>query len=329
MSRPEDTLAADIHYNDTEARKYTTSSRIQNVQAAMTRRALELLDLPGPSFILDVGCGSGLSGEILTRSGTVVRRRRRQNGLDAAAGGDHNDEDGDDDEEDDEEGEEYDDDSDSDSTASEIGNGPHVWVGMDISPSMLDVALQRDVEGDLLLADMGQGVPFRAGSFDAAISISAVQWLCNAESSDTSPQGRLTRFFNGLYASLRRGGRAVCQFYPKNDTQRAMITQAAVRAGFGAGILEDDPGTKNMKVYLVLTVGGTATGAANDITGVVSNMDDVDILDDRARGQNTRKKAIKKGSKAWITKKKEQMERKGKIVKASSKYTGRKRRIAF
>ncbi|CAK7206366.1 18S rRNA (guanine1575-N7)-methyltransferase [Sporothrix eucalyptigena] len=326
MSRPEDTLAADIHYNDTEARKYTTSSRIQNVQAAMTRRALELLDLPGPSFILDVGCGSGLSGEILTRSGTTIRTRRKTNDLGQVVGDEEGDQ-----EEEDVGDEEYDDDDDddSDSTTSEIGNGPHVWVGMDISPSMLDVALQRDVEGDLLLADMGQGVPFRAGSFDAAISISAVQWLCNAESSDTSPQGRLTRFFNGLYASLRRGGRAVCQFYPKNDTQRAMITQAAVRAGFGAGILEDDPGTKNMKVYLVLTVGGSATGAAGDITGVVSNMDDVDILDDRARGQKERKTKIKKGSKAWITKKKEQMERKGKIVKASSKYTGRKRRVAF
>ncbi|KAJ3474013.1 hypothetical protein NLG97_g10032 [Lecanicillium saksenae] len=59
MSRPEDTLAADVHYDDIEARKYTTSSRIQNIQASMTRRALELLDLKGPSLILDVGCGSG------------------------------------------------------------------------------------------------------------------------------------------------------------------------------------------------------------------------------------------------------------------------------
>lgn len=299
----------------------------------MTRRALELLDLPGPSFILDVGCGSGLSGEILTRSGTSIRRRRKGDDVDAeekSEGGAEGDDNEEEERDDDDDESDYSGFSDDESIEEEIGNGPHVWVGMDVSPSMLDVALQRDVEGDLLLADMGQGVPFRAGSFDAAISISAVQWLCNAESSDTSPQGRLSRFFNGLYASLRRGGRAVCQFYPKNDTQRAMITQAAVRAGFGAGILEDDPGTKNMKVYLVLTVGsGVSSG---DITGVVSNMDDVDILDDRgARGQNgrTKNKAIKKGSKAWIAKKKEQMERKGKIVKASSKYTGRKRRIAF
>ncbi|ROV90464.1 hypothetical protein VSDG_08483 [Cytospora chrysosperma] len=275
MSRPEDTLAADVHYNDTEARKYTTSSRIQNIQASMTRRALELLDLQEPSFILDVGCGSGLSGEIL-------------------------------------------------SSVPEDEGGPHVWIGMDVSASMLDVALQRDVEGDLLLADIGQGVPFRAGSFDAAISISAIQWLCNAESSETSPEGRLSRFFNGLYASLKRGGKAVCQFYPKNDKQRHMITQAAIKAGFGAGILEDDPGTKNVKVYLVLTVGGTG----GDITGVVNGMDGVDVLDARKQGR-IGKGEIKKGSKAWIMKKKEQMERKGKIVKSTSKYTGRKRRTQF
>ncbi|KAK4454522.1 S-adenosyl-L-methionine-dependent methyltransferase [Podospora aff. communis PSN243] len=277
MSRPEDTLQADVHYNDTEARKYTTSSRIQTIQASMTHRALELLDLKSPSFILDIGCGSGLSGEIL-----------------------------------------------SDIPPSE--GGPHVWVGMDISPSMLDVALQRDVEGDLFLADMGQGVPFRAGTFDAAISISAIQWLCNAESSETSPAGRLARFFNGLYASLKRGGRAVCQFYPKNDVQKQMITSAAVKAGFGAGLLEDDPETKNAKIYLVLTVG--SAGTKGDITGVVEGMDGVDVLDSRRKGKSG-KGEIKKGSKAWILKKKDQMEKKGKVVKATSKYTGRKRRIQF
>lgn len=244
----------------------------------MTHRALELLALSTPSLILDIGCGSGLSGEILSS-------------VDPAEG------------------------------------GPHIWVGMDISASMLDIALQRDVEGDLLLADIGQGVPLRPGSLDAAISISAIQWLCNAESSDVSPQGRLARFFKGLYASLRRGGRAVCQFYPKNDAQRSMISGAAIKAGFGAGILEDDPGTKNSKLYLVLTVGGG--DLQGDITGVVEGIDDVDVVDERRKNKETRKKEDRKGSKTWIMKKKEQMERKGKIVKASSKYTGRKRGPVF
>ncbi len=239
----------------------------------MTNRALELLDLKDPSMILDVGCGSGLSGEILS----------------------------------------------SDS---------HIWVGMDISASMLDIALQRDVEGDLMLADIGQGVPFRAGAFDAAISISAIQWLCNAESSEVSSTGRLSRFFNGLYASLKRGGRAVCQFYPKNDQQRTMISGAAIKAGFGAGILEDDPGTKNGKLYLVLTVGGSAEEGGGDITGVVKDLEGVDVVDAR-RKHREKGRDVKKGSKAWIMSKKEQMERKGKVVKANSKYTGRKRKIVF
>ncbi len=52
--------------------------------------------------------------------------------------------------------------------------------GFDISRAMLDVAADRDVEGDLCLLDMGHGMPLRAGVFDGAISISAIQWLCNA-----------------------------------------------------------------------------------------------------------------------------------------------------
>lgn len=244
----------------------------------MTHRALELLDLAHPSLILDVGCGSGLSGEIL-------------------------------------------------SNLTPEENGPHVWIGMDVSPSMLDIALQRDVEGDLMLADIGQGVPFRAGTFDAAISISAIQWLCSAVDSETEPKSRLAKFFNGLYASLKRGGRAVCQFYPKNDQQKKMITEAAVKAGFGAGILEDDPETKNHKLYLVLTVGGSAQ--QGDITGVVEGMDGVDVQDARRKIKANGSGSTEKGSKAWIIKKKEQMERKGKITKNTSKYTGRKRRVAF
>ena len=241
----------------------------------MTNRALSLLGLSSPSLILDIGCGSGLSGEIL-------------------------------------------------STVTPSDGGPHIWVGMDIAPSMLGVALQRGVEGDLMLADIGQGIPFRPGSFDAAISISAIQWLCNAESSDTNPRGRLSRFFDGLYASLRRGGRAVCQFYPKNEAQRTMVSAAAIKAGFGAGILEDGTGTKNSKLYLVLTVGGGA------IEGVVAGIEGVDVEQKRKTGGRGRREEVgAKGSKQWILKKKEQMERRGKIVKKDSKYTGRRRRIAW
>ncbi|MCD7449791.1 hypothetical protein HAX54_001528 [Datura stramonium] len=59
-------------YNDDEARKYTSSSRIIDIQSQLTEGALELLALPDdgvPRLLLDIGCGSGLSGETITEHG--------------------------------------------------------------------------------------------------------------------------------------------------------------------------------------------------------------------------------------------------------------------
>lgn len=35
--------------------------------------------------------------------------------------------------------------------------------------SDVDAALDREAQGDLLLGDMGQGIPFKPGSFDGCI----------------------------------------------------------------------------------------------------------------------------------------------------------------
>ena len=85
---------------------------------------------------------------------------------------------------------------------------------------------------------------------------------------------------------------------------------------------------------MVLTVGvgdlNKREAASRDITGVVDGMNDVDVMD--ARRKNDRKRRDRKetkGSKGWIMRKKEQMEKQGKVVKPNSKYTGRKRKIAF
>uniref|UniRef100_A0A0B7KDD0 18S rRNA (guanine(1575)-N(7))-methyltransferase Bud23 C-terminal domain-containing protein n=1 Tax=Bionectria ochroleuca TaxID=29856 RepID=A0A0B7KDD0_BIOOC len=92
---------------------------------------------------------------------------------------------------------------------------------------------------------------------------------------------------------------------------------------------DDDPGTKNVKLYLVLTVGGTTSEGKGDITGVVEGMEGVDVMDIRRKPNNLGGGPMKKGSKAWIMQQKGRMERKGRIVKATSKYTGRKRRPVF
>jgi 16S rRNA G1207 methylase RsmC len=63
-SRPELSGSADAYYDATESKKYTGNSRIIHIQTVMAERCLELLALPEnePKFILDIGCGSGLSG---------------------------------------------------------------------------------------------------------------------------------------------------------------------------------------------------------------------------------------------------------------------------
>jgi len=123
----------------------------------------------------------------------------------------------------------------------------HQWVGLDISTAMLDVAQEREVEGDLVLGDIGYGMPFRAGSFDGAISISALQWLCQADKSYHNPVKRLYKFFSTLYSCLTRGARAVFQFYPETPNQIDMITQQAMKAGFTGGLVVDYPNSTRAK----------------------------------------------------------------------------------
>ena len=72
MSRPELIAPPELFYDTAEAGKYTLNSRIQSIQTSMAERCLELLHLPedgAPRLLLDVGCGSGLSGDVLAAAG--------------------------------------------------------------------------------------------------------------------------------------------------------------------------------------------------------------------------------------------------------------------
>lgn len=268
---------------------FSHSTRNQDIQAEMALRAIELMALPPhrhPALILDIGCGSGLSGEILTEMG-------------------------------------------------------HEWIGYDISPSMLSVGLERDVEGDMILSDAGHGCMFRAGSFDGAISISVLQWLCNADTSYNSPGARLSTFFTTLYASLTRGARCVFQFYPENDDQVQFIMSQATKAGFGGGLVVDYPNSvKAKKIYLVLWVGGEMmVGPNGEGQGVKQELPKALEFDapgagqvrheTRKAGDPRRERTMKKkgeSMKQYIQRKKDLDRSRGKAVPHDSKYSGKKRR---
>lgn len=278
--RPEHVAPPEIFYSIDEARKYTGNSRMAKIQMEMSERAIELLALPEdePRFILDLGCGSGISGEALENQG-------------------------------------------------------HYWIGVDISKAMLDVATEKKDEGDIvlgdtILGDLGHGLCFRAGMFDGAISISALQWLCNADKRHHSPPKRLYNFFTSLYSCLARGSRAVFQFYPENSNQVELITQQAMKAGFGGGLVVDFPNsTKAKKMFLVLFTGGPQklpAALGTEETG----KDHVQYTKTKIKGKVARGKSVK-STREWIMEKKERRRKQGHEVHANSKYTGRKRSKKF
>lgn len=220
-------------------------------------RALELLCLPADQkcLLLDLGCGSGLSGDVITENG-------------------------------------------------------HEWVGFDISQAMLDAACTRDVEGDLVLLDLGQGLALRTGTFDGAISVSAIQWLCNADKTCDEPRKRLAVFFSTLYACLIRGARAVLQFYPDSSDQVDLLLGAARKAGFSGGLVVDFPNsTRAKKYYLCLTAGPPSISSG--------------LVEDKKTKHRKTKNTVSLRSK--ILAKKERQRRQGRQVRPDSKYTGRKR----
>uniref|UniRef100_A0A8C2ZX92 BUD23 rRNA methyltransferase and ribosome maturation factor n=1 Tax=Cyclopterus lumpus TaxID=8103 RepID=A0A8C2ZX92_CYCLU len=252
--RPEHSAPPDV-VSDAGYCSLVANSRMIEIQTQMSERAVELLSLPEgqPCFLLDVGCGSGLSGDYLSEEG-------------------------------------------------------HYWVGVDISTAMLDVALDREVEGDLLVGDMGHGMPFR--------------YLCSAVA---------LPYFSSLFVFQSRGSRAVFQLYPENSEQLELITTQAMRAGFGGGMVVDYPNsTKAKKFFLCLFAG--VTGALPKGLGLetsdraVSNQ--VEYSGQRSRFKNMKGKSVKKG-RDWIFEKKERRRRQGREVRADTKYTGRQRKTHF
>ena len=268
-SRPEYSGPPELYYNDVEATKYTNNSRVMEIQVQMCERAIELLLLPEnrKCLLLDIGCGSGLSGNVLEENG-------------------------------------------------------HHWIGVDISAAMLKVAVDREVKGDLLLSDMGQGMPFKAGCFDGAVSISALQWICNVDKNTHVLYKRLGVFFSTLFASLSSNARAVFQFYPESEEQIHIITTAATKAGFYGGTIVDYPNSKKARKFFLVLMN---TSSSLLPSGLDNSQDANQQIKFERKQPGYKSKTPSKSKKRWIMEKKEKRRRQGKSVKSDSKYSGRKR----
>lgn len=202
---------ADKFYVEEEAHRYTQTGTRTPIQAELTERALQFACLsakrdPRALMVIDVGCGSGLSGCVLT------------------------------------------------------SHGFSEWIGLDISLPMLRLAsTSRECLGRIVAANMGQGLPLRTAAFEAAVSISAVQWLCV----DANPGASAHAFFSNLWRCLRPDAKAALQVYLENDTHANLLLTAAAANGFQAGLFVDFPHKTSAKKYFIClhrVPGNTAVG---------------------------------------------------------------------
>lgn len=247
MKPEEQFLPAEEYYRKPQS--YSHLTRIRNVQREITQQCLEFLSLKKESLILDIGCGTGISG-------------------------------------------------------SELANEGHHWIGCDISIDML-----KENENDencaiaLLNTDIGNGLPFLPASFDAAVSVSCIQWLFHNRNLQ---EGRYhaRKFFTSLRSVLKMNGKAVCQFYSIHNDHTTILIEESKRAGFYSVIEQTGEG-KHIKKFLTLD-------CAKEI---------------KIKKQTKNKKIdlIKRK----ITKMKEKRLRKGLEVSRDSKYSGRKRAKKF
>jgi len=271
MSRPEHLAPPEIYYNDDEAKKYGQSSRMIDIQTNMAERCLELCLLPdNPCLLLDIGCGSGISGEAITEAG-------------------------------------------------------HAWIGYDIAASMLGVAVEREVDGDLILADAGVPLNFRPGTFDGAISVSALQWLCNVDKKGHEPFKRLRAFFQCLFDCLKKGSRAALQFYPETAGQVEMITAAALRCGFGGGLVVDFPHSSKAKKHFLVIYAGLS-GIPHTLPQGLQDEDDGAQINVENRQRQHKRKNQKAKYKDKVLEKKQHQRKKGMDVRKDTKYTARTRK---
>lgn len=193
---PEYSNPPDLYYNSKESADYHKNSRIIRIQTEITERALELLDIKEDHpFLLDIGCGTGLSGKVISNKG-------------------------------------------------------YEWVGIDLSPSMLQIASSSSDNKDFLQFDIGKPFPFLDESFDYAISISTVQWLFHSFETSHIPIMRFRTFFKSIYRCIKN--KIAIQFYCSKKEVEILKTEAQ-KAGFFGGIVTDNEGTKNCKNYLILS----------------------------------------------------------------------------
>jgi len=123
-------------------------------------------------------------------------------------------------------------------------------VALDIIPEFLYFYDIKNLNP--ILSDMCYP-PFKANSFDAIISISALQWIFR-DLKNKKMHFLLVNLARSFYNILKKKSKAVFQFYPKNNTIMEKIGDIIIKSTpFEGEIVIDNPyNPKKRKIFLVV-----------------------------------------------------------------------------
>lgn len=103
--------------------------------------------------------------------------------------------------------------------------------------------------GAVARVDFAQGLPLRAGAFDALVSASAAQWLCVGAPEEK--EEKLRRFFGAVRRCLKPGALAALQVYPANVEDTWMMEACLRASGLVGGATTGFPhATRARKIFM-------------------------------------------------------------------------------
>ncbi|XP_076447055.1 putative 18S rRNA (guanine-N(7))-methyltransferase [Babylonia areolata] len=101
----------------------------------------------------------------------------------------------------------------------------------------------------IVRTDVSNGLCFRQSTFDVAISVSFLQWLCVGKHS----RNILQHFFHSLSFVLKPEGKAGIQFYPRNSGDVVKVISEAQKYFKGALVSDFPHLDRGRKLFLLLS----------------------------------------------------------------------------
>ena len=118
--------------------------------------------------------------------------------------------------------------------------------GVDLSPHMIKIALDKELDVDL--CDLRK-TSFPNKSFDAILSISAIQWHSGKDINDVYDHYR--RVAGEFHRLLIDNGRVVAQYYPHSKEENEVALKAFKKIFSRVVEVVDNNNTKEEKKYIV------------------------------------------------------------------------------